>query len=219
MSGVSFRPEYYDLNQFSGIDPMLGLLPFGKPMPSASGQQLDPYTLAARGQPPAGMPADPDALMALIRDTASRGMQPTAVASTEALEALRNLLTAGSVQGTADVPAAPEPDSPDPHVDPFVYLNSLLRSGASYDAAYGEDQQPRHGLGFDGQTVTLHDRDGNLLGSYPATSGRDGVTDPRARDEGPIPEGEYLLDPSEIDEVTGFARWLRRRRGDWGSFR
>jgi hypothetical protein len=208
------------MNQFAGVDPMLGLMPFNKPMEPASGQQLDPRTLlAALGHPPAGMPTDPNALMALIRDATPRNIPSAAAAPPEFLDALRNLLTAGPLRGTADSPAAPASDNLDPHVDPFAYLNSLLRSGASSDAAHEDVQQPRHQLGFDGRTVTLHDRDGNFLGAYPATSGEDGVTDPRARKQGPIPEGEYLLDPTETSEVRRLDYLLRRSRGDWGNFR
>ena len=63
------------------------------------------------------------------------------------------------------------------------------------------------------------DDDGNKLGEYPATSGRDGVTDPRSPWKGPIPEGDYTLDPKEISEVHGFRNWLRNLLGDWGTYR
>jgi hypothetical protein len=93
MSRFAFRPEYDDLNQFAGVDPMLGLMPFNKPMAPASGQQLDPRTLlAALGHPPAGMPTDPNALMALIRDATPRNIPSAAAAPPEFLDALRKLL-------------------------------------------------------------------------------------------------------------------------------
>jgi hypothetical protein len=103
-------------------------------------------------------------------------------------------------------------------------LNPTLVSGdASLERSSGWSNDPCHEanqLGFDGRTVTLHDRDGNLLGAYPATSGRFGVTDPRVPDKGPIPEGEYLLSPMEINEVHGLPYWARRIwSGDWGNFR
>jgi hypothetical protein len=163
------------------------------------------------------LPFDPS--VAPVNTTPHIAQAPTA-APPEFLDALRNLLTAGSARGPGDASAtAPASDSLSPEVDPFRYLNSLLRSGASSDAARDEIQQPRHQLGFDGQTVTLHDREGNSLGAYPGTSGRDGNTDPRARKLGPIPEGDYLLDPTEINEVSGFPQWLRSWTGDWGNFR
>ena len=75
-------------------------------------------------------------------------------------------------------------------------------------------------LTFDGANVTLADDDGNPIGTYPATSGRPGVTDPSRPWLGPIPEGTYLLRPWEI----GVRDPLRRvrdtfAREDWGGFR
>ena len=151
---------------------------------------------------------------------APRVAQPSTTASPEFLGALRNLLTAGAAPGADhEFAAIPVPDSRGRETDPYGYLNSLLRAGASSDAVLNEVEQRWHQLGFDGRTVTLHDRDGNLLGEYPATSGRHGITDPRVRDKGPIPEGEYLLSPGEINEVDGYRYWLRRATGDWGNFR
>ncbi len=95
-------------------------------------------------------------------------------------------------------------------------MGSQANAGVVPDASA---QQGYHVLGFDGQNVTLRDREGKVLGVYPATSGRDGVTDPRHQDYGPIPEGEYSLDPKEISEVRGSRYMWRRLRGDWGNFR
>ena len=75
-------------------------------------------------------------------------------------------------------------------------------------------------LHFDGSKATLMDDDGQVLGEYPATSGREGVTDPKASWKGPLPEGDYTLFPTEISEVRGFWYWARNLlRGDWGTYR
>ncbi len=76
---------------------------------------------------------------------------------------------------------------------------------------------------FDGKQVILVDPDGNVLASYPAESGKDGVTDTGVRDKGPIPEGTYTIEPKEISHVTGLA-YVRRNYtpfygGDWGNYR
>ena len=76
-----------------------------------------------------------------------------------------------------------------------------------------------HAIKFDGSTATLYDDDGKKLGEYPATSGRDGVTDQKSSWKGPIPEGDYTLDPKEISEASGFRGWLRNLLGDWGTYR
>jgi RHS repeat-associated protein len=72
-------------------------------------------------------------------------------------------------------------------------------------------------LTFNGRQVTLYNKSGQKVGSYPATSGVPGTTDPRIKDEGPIPEGLYLLDPSEISPTNFFRKYLDPR--DWGEFR
>jgi uncharacterized protein RhaS with RHS repeats len=63
--------------------------------------------------------------------------------------------------------------------------------------------------------LTHYDNSGKAVGSYPYTSGRDGVTDPSIRNQGPIPPGTYSLDPTQISE-GGF---LRNLLGDWGKYR
>lgn len=70
-------------------------------------------------------------------------------------------------------------------------------------------------LRYDGRNLTHYDDSGNVLGTYPATSGRDGSTNPRTPNTGPIPAGNYSLNPSEISE-GGF---LRNLLGDWGAYR
>lgn len=77
-----------------------------------------------------------------------------------------------------------------------------------------------HLLHYDGKTVRYYDDDGKLLGEYPATSGRNGVTDPSVRDQGPIPEGSYTLNPSEIQERSFVSRAasLVGLRADWGQY-
>jgi RHS repeat-associated protein len=74
-------------------------------------------------------------------------------------------------------------------------------------------------LHFDGSKATLKDDDGQVLGEYPATSGKAGVTDAGLPWSGPIPEGTYRLDPSEISEAKGVWYWMRNLLGDWGTYR
>lgn len=68
---------------------------------------------------------------------------------------------------------------------------------------------------FNGSTLTHFDNSGNVQGTYPATSGRPGVNDPTAAYSGPIPAGNYTLNPPEISP-GGF---LRNLLGDWGNYR
>lgn len=77
-----------------------------------------------------------------------------------------------------------------------------------------------HLLHYDGKTARYYDDDGKLLAEYPATSGRDGVTDSSIRDKGPIPEGSYAIDPSQIKERSLWSRAasLIGLRADWGQF-
>lgn len=63
--------------------------------------------------------------------------------------------------------------------------------------------------------LTHYDNSGNAVGSYPYTSGRDGVTNPSISNRGPIPPGTYSLNPTQIGE-GGF---LRNLLGDWGQYR
>jgi RHS repeat-associated protein len=72
-----------------------------------------------------------------------------------------------------------------------------------------------HTLVFDGRGVTIRDDAGQFQGYIPATSGRDGVTDPSVPWKGPIPPGEYELNPSEITPGS----WKRDLTGDWGDWR
>ena len=110
MSRDVFRPDYENANQFGGVDPMFGLLPIGQSVTPARGGQLDPAALrAALGLTPAGATADPNALMALIRNATPRDIQPIAAASPEFLDALRNLLTAGTARAAAGSPPATAP--------------------------------------------------------------------------------------------------------------
>ena len=64
-------------------------------------------------------------------------------------------------------------------------------------------------------TLTHYNNSGNVVGTYPYTTGQDGVTDPSTPWQGPIPPGNYSLDPSQISE-GGF---LRNLLGDWGKYR
>jgi hypothetical protein len=64
-------------------------------------------------------------------------------------------------------------------------------------------------------TANLYSSDGQVLGTYTYTTGVNGVTDPSARNQGPLPPGSYNLDPLQISE-GGFFRNLF---GDWGTYR
>jgi hypothetical protein len=67
---------------------------------------------------------------------------------------------------------------------------------------------------FDGKALTVHYYSGNTQ-SFPATSGRPGITDPRLRSQGPLPSGLYFLKHSDISK----AGFFRKFTGDWGQYR
>jgi len=56
-----------------------------------------------------------------------------------------------------------------------------------------------HTMAFDGDRLYWYDDDGNLIDSTPAYSGKPGSTptDQNTPNFGPIPEGEYYIDPDE----------------------
>ncbi len=87
----------------------------------------------------------------------------------------------------------------------YVFNNSL-----KYIDPFGLDS-----LVADNGTLTHYNDSGNVVGTYPYTTGQDGVTDPSIPWQGPIPPGNYSLDPSQISE-GGF---LRNLLGDWGKYR
>jgi RHS repeat-associated protein len=70
-------------------------------------------------------------------------------------------------------------------------------------------------LVYKGGVLTHYDSSGNLVGSYAATSGVPGITDSSIRNQGPIPEGRYTVNPGEISP----AGFVRRFLGDWGDYR
>jgi len=72
-------------------------------------------------------------------------------------------------------------------------------------------------LVYKGGVLTHYDSNGNVVGNYPATSGVPGVTDPSIPNQGPIPEGRYTVNPSEISPAGFFRRYLDPR--DWGEYR
>ncbi|MCU7966182.1 MAG: DUF2778 domain-containing protein, partial [gamma proteobacterium symbiont of Bathyaustriella thionipta] len=63
--------------------------------------------------------------------------------------------------------------------------------------------------------LTHYNDTGNMVGSYPYTTGQDGVTDASIPWKGPIPPGTYSLNPKQISE-GGF---LRNLLADWGKYR
>lgn len=84
-------------------------------------------------------------------------------------------------------------------------------------------------LHYDGSSAWLVNDDGKEVWRGPATSGRPGSTagDEGKTDFGPIPEGTYTLNPSEISTVTGWDFVKRGLSGipeghlwsDWGNNR
>lgn len=76
-----------------------------------------------------------------------------------------------------------------------------------------------HEMHFDGKSLKHYDDDGNLIAEYPATSGVEGNHDQSEPWKGPIPEGEYTLNPEEISKA-GIGRKLLNAMGtDWGEYR
>ena len=75
-------------------------------------------------------------------------------------------------------------------------------------------------LHFDGKKVSLYNDKGELLGEYDATSGRNGETDQALKNQGPIPEGNYTINPSEIQQRSVLSRVasLFGVRADWGKY-
>jgi RHS repeat-associated protein len=74
---------------------------------------------------------------------------------------------------------------------------------------------------YDGCETVFYDDDGNVVMRCPATSGRPGTTagDQASPYRGPIPEGTYILRPTECS--GGPIRSIPRRLffGDWGTYR
>lgn len=68
---------------------------------------------------------------------------------------------------------------------------------------------------FNGNKVSYYDENGKLIGSYSASSGRNGVTDSSIKNMGPTPEGLYSVSPDNV-VLNGPAT---RMSGDWGTFR
>ena len=59
-----------------------------------------------------------------------------------------------------------------------------------------------------GGILSHYNNTGDIVGLYPYTSGRDGVTDQAMPSKGPIPPGTYLLNPSQISEGGFFDSFL-----------
>ncbi len=68
-------------------------------------------------------------------------------------------------------------------------------------------------LALYGTSATYYSR----LGTYPYTSGLYGDTDPANKGTGPLPPGNYTLNPSEITKAGFFRRYIDFR--DWGNYR
>ena len=114
------------------------------PAPNGTGALGQPFDPSASVLGRSNGPIDYNALIGLIGGASQRDSRSNSPASPEFLDALRKLLTADSARETNDPPAAVSvPDRLDPHADPFAYLNSLLRSGASSDVVLDDVKQPR----------------------------------------------------------------------------
>lgn len=66
-------------------------------------------------------------------------------------------------------------------------------------------------LRFDGRELTATDQDGNFVDSFRAGSGREGSTsaDQWEIDFGPIPERQYMVDPSKIQKWSDVPFWKK----------
>jgi RHS repeat-associated protein len=83
------------------------------------------------------------------------------------------------------------------------------------DPINNKDESGLQYLKFNGRTVKYYDENNNLVGTYTASSGRNNVTSTGEKDNGPIPEGLYFIDPQDISK----GGWLRNLTGDWGEYR
>lgn len=66
-------------------------------------------------------------------------------------------------------------------------------------------------------TLTLYSDSGQVVGTYPYTSGLNGSTDYTMSGLGPIPPGGYYILPWEISPAGFFRTWIDFR--DWGDYR
>ncbi|MBU2700418.1 hypothetical protein Ga0466249_001510 [Sporomusaceae bacterium BoRhaA] len=67
--------------------------------------------------------------------------------------------------------------------------------------------------------LTFCDGDGNVIGTYKASTGKWGETDPTKENVGPCPPGTYTLYPSEISGGTVLSFIERNIQGNWGIYR
>ena len=110
----------------------------------------------------------------------------------------------------------------DPKIGRFISEDPIGFGGGINFYAYVGNNPVRfidpfglHTLIFNGSGVTIRNDAGQFEGYVPATSGRDGETDPSVPWKGPIPPGEYDLDPGKITP----GNWMRDLTGDWGNWR
>jgi hypothetical protein len=76
--------------------------------------------------------------------------------------------------------------------------------------------QTVHGNPF----LTAYDQNGNLIGTYAASSGMPGETDPSIPWKGPLPPGSYTIYPSETSQANSFENPRSFGRPEaWGQYR
>jgi hypothetical protein len=105
-----------------------------------------------------------------------------------------------------------EEDAAEPDKD-FTDSNNPANAGNQPDPS-------QNGISFVYQSVNgnpfliVYDQNGNPIGTYAASSGKPGMTDPSISWEGPIPPGYYTIYPSEISQAGFF-----RNTDSWGQYR
>jgi hypothetical protein len=119
-------------------------------------------------------------------------------------------------------------------LDGLAYFSAGVAGGIAGAVVASDFTAPAAGQGqavnddplhYDGSQLTATDAEGNVVGSWPATSGQTGSTtslaDQMARDFGPIPAGGYSVNPANIQR-WGDLPWYQKalayvpgKHGQW----